>query len=196
MSLDVGIAAAILAVAAVSVAAMYNRLRALQYACADAWSLVDVQLQRRVDLVPNLVATVRAYAAHERTVLDALTAARAEANPLHEPSPAHAVAETRLGAEIAHTIALREGYPELAASEAFLRLQATLVELENEIAASREIYNANVAAYRNRLQQVPSAWVARTFHFEDRAMFQLELAIEQAPVLVTDSAQSTPPPGV
>ncbi|MDO9355504.1 MAG: LemA family protein, partial [Solirubrobacteraceae bacterium] len=166
------------------VAAMYNRLRALQYACADAWSLVDVQLQRRADLVPNLVATVRAYAAHERSILEAVTAARAQADPMHEPSVAHARAEVQLSAAIARTVALREQYPQLAAATNFTQLQRTLADLENEIAASREIYNGNVAAYRDRLGQWPSSMVAKQYRFEDRPLFQLELAIERAPSTV------------
>lgn len=180
--------------AGIWVAAMYNRLRALQYACADAWSLVDVQLQRRADLVPSLVATVQAYAVHERAVLEAVTAARAEADPLHEPSPAHARAEAQLSSAIASAMALREGYPQLAAAANFQQLQRTLVELENEIAASREIYNGNVAAYRDRLGQVPSSWVARHFDFEDRPMFSLRLAIEREPATVVLPGNSVPPP--
>lgn len=189
-----GAIAAVIVLLGLWVTVMYNRLRSLQYACADAWSLVDVQLQRRADLVPNLVSVVQAYAAHERGVLEAVTAARAQADPLHDPSAAHARAETRLGTELARAVALREAYPDLAASEQFGRLQATLVDLEDEIAASREIYNGNVAAYRDRLQQVPSSWVARRFKFRNRAMFQIDLASEQAPVTVVASSGSVPPP--
>jgi LemA protein len=149
----------------------YNRLRALQYACDDAWSLTEVQLQRRTDLVPNLVAVVEAYAAHERTVLEAMAAARAQASPLRDPSPAHAAAEARVGASIGAAVALGEQYPDLKASEQFLRLQRTLSDLETQIAASREIYNGNVVSYRDLVQQVPSAWVARQFGFQDRPMF-------------------------
>lgn len=190
-----GVVAAVIAVFSIWVAATYNGLKGLQFACADAWSLVDVQLQRRADLVPNLVATVQAYAAHERAVLDAVAAARSEADPLHGPSAVHAAAETRLSAQIARALGLREGYPELAASGQFRQLQATLVDLENEIAASREIYNGNVARYRDRLQQMPSSLVAKQFRFEDRPMFALDLAIEQAPAASIDPAHSTPPPG-
>lgn len=189
-----GVVVVLVVLAGIWVAAMYNRLRALQYACADAWSLVDVQLQRRADLVPNLVATVKAYAEHERAVLDAVTAARAQADPMHEPSPEHARAEVQLSAAIARAVALREGYPQLAAATNFQGLQRTLVELENEIAASREIYNGNVAAYRDRLHQVPSSWVAKRFAFEDRPSFQVELAIEREPTAVVLPADSVAPP--
>jgi LemA protein len=149
----------------------YNRLRALQYACDDAWSLVDVQLQRRADLVPNLVRVVQAYAEHERAALEAVTAARATATALHDPTPQTAAAEARLGAAIGHAVALGEAYPALRASDAFLELQRTLAHVESQIAAAREIYNGNVAAYRDLLQQVPSAWVARGCRFADRPMF-------------------------
>lgn len=194
MELALGVIVGLVVLSGLWAAAMYNRLRSLQYACGDAWSLVDVQLQRRADLVPNLVATVQAYAAHERAVLEAVTQARAQADPMHDPSPAHAAAESRLGEAIVRAFALREGYPELAASEGFRRLQATLVELENEIAASRQIYNGNVARYRDRLGQWPSSWVARRFDFEDRVPFALELAIERAPATVAPPAESVPPP--
>lgn len=189
-----GVIAAVLVLAALWVAVTYNRLRGLQYACADAWSLIDVQLQRRADLVPNLVATVQGYAAHEQGVLRAITDARAQATTLHGPTAANAAAETHLGAAIVRTVALREQYPELATSEHFRHLQAALVELENEIAASREIYNGNVAAYRNRLQQVPSSWVATQFHFEDRPMFAIELPSERGPAVVAPPSDSVPPP--
>ena len=150
---------------------VYNRLRALQYACDDAWSLVDVQLQRRADLVPNLVATVQAYAAHEQAVLQAVAEARARAVRLHDPTPETAAAEAKLGARIGAAVALQERYPDLKASEQFLQLQHTLSDLETQIAASREIYNGNVAAYRDLIQQVPSSLVARRFGFADRTMF-------------------------
>ncbi len=149
----------------------YNRLRALQYACDDAWSLVDVQLQRRADLVPNLVRVVEAYAAHERAVFAEVAGARARAASLHDPTRELAAAEGRLGAAIGRTVALGESYPELRAAESFLQLQRTLAEVESQIAASREIYNGNVAAYRDLIQQVPSAWVARPCGFVDRPMF-------------------------
>ena len=191
-----GVIAAVLVLVALWVALAYNKLKRLQFACADAWSLVDVQLQRRADLVPNLVAVVQGYAAHERGVLEAVTAARAAADPLHEPSAAHAAAENQLGAQLAQTVALRERYPELAASQQFAQLQKTLVDLENEIAASREIYNGNVAAYRNALQQVPSSLVASQFNFEDRPMFSVELASERDPVVLAPAPHSVPPPAV
>jgi LemA protein len=149
----------------------YNRLRSLQYACDDAWSLVDVQLQRRADLVPNLVRVVQAYAEHERRVLDAVAEARARAAALHDPSAATAAAEAQLTAAIGQTVGLAEAYPELKAAESFLELQRTLAGLESQIAAAREIYNGNVAAYRDLIQQVPSAWVARSCGFVDRPMF-------------------------
>jgi LemA protein len=149
----------------------YNRLRALQYACDDAWSLVDVQLQRRADLVPNLVRTVQVYAEHERAVLEAVSVARQQAAALHDPSPATAAAEGRLGVAIGQTVMLAEAYPALKASEQFLTLQRTLSDVESQIAASREIYNGNVAEYRDLVQQVPSAWIARSFGFADRSMF-------------------------
>ncbi|MBO9532334.1 MAG: LemA family protein [Solirubrobacteraceae bacterium] len=169
--IPIAVAAGVTLLVALWVALTYNRLRALQYACDDAWSLVDVQLQRRADLVPNLVTVVQAYAAHERAVLEAVTEARARAAALHDPSPATAAAEARLGSSINSALALQETYPDLKASEQFLQLQRTIADAEDQIAASREIYNGNVAAYRNLIQQVPSNWVAGQFGFADRSMF-------------------------
>ncbi len=165
------VAAGLLALVCLWVALTYNQLHRLRYACDDAWSLTEVQLQRRAYLVPNLVATVQAYAQHEQAVLQAVTAARAAASPLHDPSPEHAAVQARLGQSVGAAIALAEQYPDLKASTQFQALQATLSDLEDQIAASREIYNSNVTRYRAMVQQVPSSLVARRFGFEDRAMF-------------------------
>ncbi|MDQ8046877.1 MAG: LemA family protein [Solirubrobacteraceae bacterium] len=180
--------ALLVAAAAVAlwIALTYNGLRALQYACDDAWSLVDVQLRRRADLVPNLVSVVGAYAEHERAVLEAAAQARGAALAEHVPTAANAAAEGRLGSSIASVIAVSEGYPELKASANFLQLERELADLESQIAASREIYNGNVASYRTRCQQVPSAWVARRFGFPVRELFVL-------PTLSDRSAPAVPP---
>lgn len=169
------------ALVALWVALTYNGLRALQYACADAWSLIDVQLRRRADLVPNLVAVVGAYAEHERTLLQATARARGEALALRAPDAANAAAESRLGASIASVVAVGEKYAELRASANFLQLERELADLESQIAASREIYNGNVAAYRIRCEQVPSAWIARRFGFVPRELFRLADASDRMP---------------
>jgi LemA protein len=175
------IVAAVALLVGVITVLIYNGLKASQYACDDAWSLIDVQLGRRADLVPNLVSVVRGYADHEQRVLQAVTDARAAAAGQHEPTAANAAAETALGASIASVLALREQYPELKASANFLQLQSTLVDLENQIAASREIYNGNVAAYRTKLEQIPSSWVAGSFSFPTRELFALRDVRDRLP---------------
>jgi LemA protein len=152
---------------------IYNGLRALQVACDDAWSLIEVQLKRRADLVPNLLTTVKAYATHEQQLFEATTAARQRAADAPDATPQHARAELVLGAAIRNVVVLGEGYPELAASKNFLQLQQRLADLEDQIAAARGIYNGNVAAYLTELQQFPSSIVAKRFDFPDRELFRL-----------------------
>lgn len=178
------IVAVVVALVVLATVLMYNGLRASQFACDDAWSLIDVQLKRRADLVPNLVSVVGAYAAHERQALEAATAARGAALRQHSASPANAQAESRLGASIASVIAIGEGYPELKASENFRQLERELADLESQIAASREIYNGNTAAYRTKLEQIPTAWVARRFDFPSRELFALTDVTDRLPTPV------------
>jgi LemA protein len=184
----IAIVGGVIALTGIATVLIYNGLRASQYACDDAWSLIDVQLRRRADLVPNLVSVVRGYAAHEQGLLQATTAARATAAAQHEPTASNAAAESELGASIAMVLALREQYPELKANGNFLQLQTTLADLERQIAASREIYNGNVAVYRTKLEQVPSAWVARSFSFPSRDLFALRDVRDRLPASVAFDA--------
>ncbi len=157
---------------------IYNGLIAARNRVDEAWSGIDVQLKRRHDLVPNLVAAVKGYAAHEATVLEAVTAARTAAVNANGPA-AQGAAETQLSRAIAPINALAEQYPELRASENFQQLQAQLSQLEDEIQASRRLYNGNVQRYQTKKQQFPSSIVAGMGDFPDKELFALDDAAER-----------------
>ncbi len=148
----------------------YNTIVRASNKVDEGWSDVDVQLRRRHDLVPNLVETVRAYAAHEATLLTAATADRdaaRRATGAAEASPA----ESALTEHVGGLMALAEAYPDLKASENFSDLQLELADVENEIAAARNIYNANVRRYNNKVQAFPTLVLAKPAGFSPRPMF-------------------------
>ncbi|MDI3308560.1 MAG: LemA family protein [Acetobacteraceae bacterium] len=165
---------------------VYNRLVALRQATSQAWSDVSVQLKQRHDLVPNLVETVKGYAAHERGTFEAVVQARNAA--LHARTPeAAGAAEGMLGAAIGRLLALAEAYPELKANQNFLQLQAELSDLENKIAAARRFFNNAVAEYNSAIQQVPAVFFAGSLGFAPRGFFEVpepERAAIEAPPLV------------
>ena len=143
----------------------------------EAWSGVDVQLKRRHDLVPNLVETVKGYAAHERQTLNEVTEARSAAMAADDPADV-ARAEGALSAALGNIRALAEQYPDLRAAENFQGLQGQLAQLEDEIQASRRIYNSNVQTYNTRIQVFPNSLLAgRTF--TDREFFVLDSPAER-----------------
>jgi len=152
----------------------------------EAWSGIDVQLKRRRDLIPNLVETVKGYAAHERTVLEAVTQARADALQARGVHDTQA-AEAKVSAALADLRAVAENYPALRATENFQRLQADLTETEDEIQAARRIYNANARTYNTRIQIFPNSIVAGAGGFEAREYFEIETAAEREPVNVSFS---------
>jgi LemA protein len=146
----------------------------------EAWSGIDVQLKRRHDLVPNLVETVKGYAAHEQKTLTDVTEARARAMAADTAPPAHrAQAESSLSAALGGIRVVAEQYPQLRAAENFTRLQAQLAEIEDEIQASRRIYNSNVQIYNTRSQIFPNSIVAARGNFEPREFFEIEVASER-----------------
>jgi LemA protein len=153
----------------------YNGLVRLRNKVREAWSGIDVQLERRHDLIPNLVTTVQAYAAHERAVFDEVARARSAAQAASGPVAA-GEAETALGAAIGRVIAVSERYPELQASANFLQLQRELTETEDEIAASRRIYNGNVQIYNTRIESFPTALWAGSLGFGRADLFEARLA--------------------
>lgn len=153
------------------VAVLYNRLVRERNRVDGAWSDIDVQLQRRHDLVPRLVTAVDQYADYERATVEAVTALRAEA--MNTDSVAKiGEAEEGLRAGITRLIALAESYPDLKANENFLQLQQELVETEDYLQFARRYYNGAVRVLNTRIETVPDTFVARLFGFDQREYFQ------------------------
>ncbi|HXF56884.1 MAG TPA: LemA family protein [Actinomycetota bacterium] len=159
---------------------LYNRLVTLRNRTENAWAQVDVQLRRRYDLVPNLVETVKGYAAHERSTFEEVTRARAlalEARTVEEQGQA----ENVLTSALRRLFAVAEAYPELQADENFRQLQAELAETENRIAVARQVYNDTVLTYDTALESVPTNVVAALFRFRPRPYFEVEEPAREAP---------------
>lgn len=166
---------------------LYNRLVALRQRRRNAFSDIDVQLKVRADLIPNLVETVKGYAAHEKTVFDDVTQARATAmrgGTVAERSQA----ESALGAAMMNLLAVAENYPQLKADGSFQKLQAELADLENKIAASRRFFNNATNEYNTAIEQFPSVLIAKSFGFQPETFFELsaeEQRTVQTPPSVT-----------
>ena len=179
MDLVIIIPAAILLIAA---AFIFNRLVGLRNRAASSWSDIDVQLKRRHDLVGSLVEVVKGYAKHEQSTLEEVTAMRAEAQGvLKAGSPGEAgKAESSLAHRIGKLFAVAEAYPELKASDNFLTLHRTLVEVEDYIQNARRYYNAVVRDLNTRIQSFPDLLLASLFRFQEREFFELDSAAEAA----------------
>ena len=145
----------------------------------EAWSGIDVQLKRRHDLVPNLVETVKGYATHESEVFEKATKARAEAMSARGVGDT-AQAEAKLTGALTDLRAVAENYPQLRATENFQQLTRQLSELEDEIQASRRIYNSNVQSYNTSIQQFPASIIANQSGFTPREFFEIEDAAERS----------------
>jgi LemA protein len=152
--------------------------------CDEAWSGIDVQLKRRHDLIPNLVETVKGYATHERETFEKVTQARADAMKAQGPAQSSA-AEGRLSAVLGDLRAVAENYPELRATENFQQLSRNLSEVEDEIQASRRIYNSNVQAYNTKIQVFPNSLIANSRGFTPKEFFEIEDAADREPVKVS-----------
>ena len=150
----------------------------------ESWSGIDVQLKRRHDLVPNLVETVKGYATHEQAVFTKVTEARAESMSAKSVQDT-ASAETKLTGALTDLRAVAEQYPNLKATENFQQLSRNLSELEDEIQASRRIYNSNVQAYNTDIQQFPGSIIANQGGFSARQYFEIEDKSEREPVAVS-----------
>jgi LemA protein len=150
---------------------LYNRLVRGRNRVATAWSDIDVQLQRRHDLIPRLVSAVDQYAKYEKASLEAVTELRAEAMQITDVR-AKGRAEEKLSAGLARIVALAESYPDLKANENFLQLQSELVETENYLQFARRYYNASVRDYNSSTEAVPSNIVAGWFEFHEKDFFQ------------------------
>jgi len=161
----------------------YNRLVRLRNETDQGFSGIDIQLKRRADLIPNLVESVKAYAAHEREVFEQLTEARAKtlgAGSVGEASDAAGATNHVLG----RLFAVAEAYPQLRASENFQRLQEELTDTEDKIAAARRYYNTVVQRFNTSQQTFPASLVAGTFGFSPREFFRLEDDGDRSPVAV------------
>lgn len=155
---------AVFAALALWLLATYNTLVALRQRVRQSGADIDVQLRQRLDLIPNLVETVKGYAAHERGVFDAVTQARASA--LGAPAgPARAAAEARLDASIGRLFAVAEAYPELKANETFAELQAQLADVESRVAAARRFRNAAAAEFNAAIESLPAVLFAGALGF-------------------------------
>lgn len=172
----------------------YNNFIKLIQRTKEAWADIDVQLKRRYDLIPNLIETVKGYAAHERGVFDEVTEARAKATQVHvDPSnitpeqiAAMAGAEQALGASLGKLMAIAEAYPDLKANQNFAQLQTELSDTENKIQAARRFYNGNVRDLAIGLQSFPSNVIGNMFGFKEEKYFELEEnSIEKEPVKVS-----------
>jgi LemA protein len=151
----------------------YNRLVRLRQEVNTGWANIDVQLQRRADLIPNLVETVRGYASHERETFDEVTRARSALQQAGTPAAA-AVADAGLTAALGRLFAVAEAYPELKASTNFLELQEELTDTEDKISAARRYYNATVMAFNTAIQTFPWLLIAGPFGFKGREFFSAE----------------------
>ena len=152
----------------------YNGLVRTRNRIDNAFSQIDVQLKRRHDLIPNLVETVKGYAAHEKSTFEAVTAARANAiNAGQTGSPAQqAQAENMLSGALKSLFAVAEAYPDLKANQNFLNLQEELTSTEDRIAYARQFYNDSVLGYNNRIQSFPANALAGMFNFTKREYFE------------------------
>jgi LemA protein len=164
---------ALLAACLLAAGLLYNRLVRLRNEVETGWANIDVQLKRRADLIPNLVETVKGYAAHERGVFEEVTEARTAVQRAATPGAA-AAARGVLDAALGRLLAVAEAYPELRASENFLELQDELTDTEDKIAAARRYYNATVLAYNTQIQTFPTVLLSRPFGFREREFFEAE----------------------
>ena len=157
----------------VAIIIVYNKLVGLHQRSEEAWSDIDVQLKRRTDLVPNLIETVKGYAAHERGTLDQVVRARGAAVAAQTPE-ARAQAENQLTGALRQLFALAESYPDLKANENFRELQGSLSQIEETIQSSRRYYNAVVRDLNTTIESFPSNQIALFFRFVKRQYFELD----------------------
>ena len=165
----------------VFVLAQYNGLVGLRNHLDGAWKNIDTELQRRYDLIPNLVATVKGYAAHEQEVLTRVVELRNSCQSNHGAAHDQEASERQLVGAMQKMLALVESYPELKADRHFLELQQELVNTEDRIQAARRFYNGNVRDYRIKCESFPSNLVASAFGFRPRDYFDVEPSVRQVP---------------
>jgi len=152
----------------------YNALVRIRQQVAESWSGIDTELKRRYDLIPNLVETVKGYASHERQVLQDVTDARARAAASDGDPESQARDEKAFVSSVNQLLAVAEGYPDLKASDQYLKLQQELANTEDRIQAARRFFNANVRDLNTRIEVFPSNLIANVFHFERAGFFEVE----------------------
>jgi LemA protein len=188
----------VLALIGIALVVSYNRFVSQRNLIRNAWANIDTELRRRYDLIPNLVETVRGYAAHERQVFEEVARTRSAAAAATGSPAEQAAAEGPFVAALRQLFAVVENYPQLRANKNFLALQGELTNTEDRLQASRRLYNANVQDYNRRVQSFPSNIVARTFSFKEEEFFEIEEALrpqlEQAPRVDFTPAQAPAPP--
>ncbi len=162
----------------------FNSLVRSRNRVKESWSDIDVQLKRRYDLIPNLVETVKGYAAHESGTLDKVIQARAKAMSAQSVKE-KGEAENMLSGALKSLFALSEAYPQLRAVESFSKLQDELTDTENKVQAARRFYNSNVLAFNTKIEQVPTNVVASMFGFKKEEFFEIANEAEKEPVKVS-----------
>lgn len=173
--------AVILLLPVVYVVATYNTLVALRNHISEAWSNVDTELKRRYELIPNLVATVKGYAAHERETLERVVELRNMCMADHGSVSHQEGTEKKLVGAVQKLLAVAEAYPDLKADQNFRELQKELVNTEDRIQAARRFYNGNVRDYRNKCEAFPSNLIASMFGFKPRDFFDVDPAVREIP---------------
>ncbi len=169
----------ILVVVAFLIIGLYNSLQKLKVRIKEAWSQIDVQLKRRVDLIPNIVETVKGYASHEKTVFENVTKARSALMGAQNPKEA-GVADAALTGALKSLFAVAEAYPELKAQEGFLNLQKELSDTEDKVAYSRQFYNSVVRDYNSKIVVFPANIIAGLFGFKEEVFFEAEESEREA----------------
>jgi LemA protein len=166
------------------VAGLYNGLVRAKNACDESWADIDTELRRRYDLIPNLVETVKGYAAHERETLDRVVQARNAAAANHGSPASQAHDENVLNSGLRQLFARAEAYPDLKANHGFLQLQQELSNTEDRLQRARRFYNANVRDMNNRLEVFPSNLVAQMFSFRAAEYFEIDNpVVREAPAV-------------
>jgi len=163
------------------VIASYNGLIRRRNQVENAWSQIDVQLKRRIDLIPNLLETVKGYAAHEKSTLEAVVTARNAAIAAPATPAAQSAADNQITGALRQLFALSESYPDLKANQNFLALQEELTATEGRVAYARQFYNDSVLGYNNKLQTFPTVIIAGLMHFEKKEYFETDEASREVP---------------
>jgi LemA protein len=172
---------AVFLLAVIYIVLTYNTLVALRNHIRDAWSNIDTELKRRYDLIPNLVAAVKGYAAHEKDIFERVTSLRVQCLASQGAPHEQAADENQLVDALRQLLAVVENYPQLKADQHFVALQRELVNTEDRIQAARRFFNGNIRDYRNKCQVFPSSIIAGIFGFEPQEYFQVHPSVREVP---------------